>query len=79
MPRPLADHVHVGLEYYAGSVLMTGSGGDKHRHVADGVGLGLDAVLLSKVKEPLPYLALLLRGTRNLSDFVENAEHFGGF
>lgn len=58
----LADHVHVALEDNALGVLIAGGCGNAHQHVADGVGLILDAVLLGEVGEVLADFALLFEG-----------------
>ncbi len=70
----LAHHVHVSLEDDFGSILMPGSCGFAHKHVADLVGLVLDVVLLRKINKEFPYLTLLFRGAGHLCDFVKNLE-----
>ena len=70
----LAYHIHVALEDERGSVLMAGSGGFTENHVADAVGMGIDAVSFGIVENELTYFLLLLGGAGDFGDFIENPE-----
>ena len=70
----LAYHIHVALEDERGSVLMAGSGGFAENHVADAVGMGVDAVGFGIVENELTYFLLLLGGAGDFGDFIENPE-----
>ncbi len=67
----------MGLHCHYGSILMAGSGCLAHYHVADLVGGNFYIVLGCEVKQILTDFLLMLGGTRNVVDFIEDCKHVG--
>ena len=70
----LADHIHVALQNHCGGVFVAGGGAFAHYHVADFVGVGVNAVLFGKVKDIFADFLLFFRGTGDFRNLVKNLE-----
>ena len=71
----LAYHIHVCLHGDNGSVFVTNSCRFAHKHVADGVGLDFNIVLLCEIKKIFADFTFFFRWARNMVDFVEDREN----
>ncbi len=69
----LAHHVHMGLEHYAGSILMPFAGGLAHHHIAALIGMHLDMMLLCEIQQILANLLLMAGGAGHFGNLVEAA------
>ena len=71
----LAHHVHMALQDHCRSVLVAGGGRFAQYHITDFVGVGFDAVSLSKIENKLADFLLFFRGARYFGDLVEDLKH----
>ena len=75
----VADHVHVALQYHRLAVLVSGSSRLAYQHIASGIYLSIQPMLLAKGGQILNHELLVLRGTGDLIDFSKLLEHASGF
>ena len=73
----LAHHVHVGLQAHRGALLVAFGGGLADEHVAQAVGVGLEAVAAAPFGEKSRDALFVLRRTRDLHNLSEPVPHTG--